>query len=138
MGLMRTSFEATLTALEPSCVRIAVIVGKGRGVVATRAVRCGALIESAPVVVVACDQVAALSGTVLEHYVYDWADGVAIALGSGSIYNHSYTPNAIYTRRMLTSTLEYSALRDIAEGEEVLINYNGDPNDRTPLWFTVV
>ena len=135
---MGIPFGTAAFVLESSLVRVLPIAGKGRGVVAARQIGRGTLIESAPVVVVPADQMESLDGTILEHYVYDWADGVAVALGNGSIYNHSYTPNAMYIRQLSLGVLEYSALRTIEEGEEVLINYNGDPNDRTPLWFTVV
>lgn len=139
MGIPPASLSAAISVLETSLpVRVVPIAGKGRGVVAARRILGGELIESAPVVLVPACETAKLDGTVLDHYVYDWADGLAIALGNGSIYNHSYTPNAIYARRLDTRALEYTALRDIDEGEEVLINYNGDANDRTPLWFTVV
>ena len=41
-------------------------------------------------------------------------------------------------RTSRTETLKYIAVRDIAEGEEVTINYNGDPKDQTPVEFKVV
>jgi SET domain-containing protein len=32
--------------------------------------------------------------------------------------------------------MEYKALRDIKKGEEILVNYNGEPDDKTPIdWF---
>lgn len=35
--------------------------------------------------------------------------------------------------------LEFWALRDIREGEEITINYNGNPEDQTSLvWFDPV
>ena len=38
-----------------------------------------------------------LAETVLKDYCFNWAEGkVALALGYGSIYNHSYRPNARY------------------------------------------
>ena len=40
-----------------------------------------------------------LDGTVLFNYYFCWGDNQkdgAVALGLGSIYNHSYTPNAVY------------------------------------------
>lgn len=137
MGIPPGSVAAAIVVLENTVVRVVPIVGKGRGVVAARRIARGELIERALVVVMPPHEVTRLDGTVLEHYVYDWAGGLAVALGNGSIYNHSYTPNASYTRRLDLQALEYTALRDVEEGEEILINYNGDPNDRTPLWFTV-
>jgi SET domain-containing protein len=34
--------------------------------------------------------------------------------------------------------IDYVALRDIAPGDEITINYNGATDDRSPLWFEVV
>ena len=32
----------------------------------------------------------------------------------------------------------FTALRDIAAGEEITVNYNGEPDDETPVGFEVV
>ena len=32
--------------------------------------------------------------------------------------------------------MEVIAIRDIQPGEEITINYNGDPESQDPLWFT--
>jgi SET domain-containing protein len=32
--------------------------------------------------------------------------------------------------------MEIIAIKDINEGEEITINYNGDPEKKDPLWFT--
>lgn len=117
------------------------IPGKGRGVVAVRGFEVGEVIEVAPVIPVDAAHLGALSTTVLEHYVYDWfpgSTGVAVALGCGSLYNHSYVPNAMYVKDFELNTIQYIAIAPIAAGAEVLVNYNGDPADRTPLWFDVV
>jgi SET domain-containing protein len=34
--------------------------------------------------------------------------------------------------------IEFSAIRDIQKGEEITMNYNGLPEDKTPVWFDVV
>ena len=123
------------------CIAVVDVPGKGRGVVAVRGFAAGDSIETAPVIPVDAAHVAALSTTVLDHYVYDWfpgSTGLAVALGCGSLYNHSYAPNAYYKKDFAKNTIEYIALIEIAPGTEVLVNYNGDPNDQTPLWFDVV
>lgn len=124
-------------AAEPA-TRVAVIAGKGRGVLAGRAIRRGEVVERVPVLVVPSRDYAALSSTVLDSYVYDWGAGeLAVALGNGSLYNHSFQPNLAYERRPEEQTIEYRALRDIAAGEELLINYNGRVDDHTPMRFDV-
>lgn len=117
--------------------RVVHVPGKGRGVVAAQKIHKGELIERAHVVVLRATDV---KGD-LENYVYDWpylSEWVAIALGMGSLYNHSYAPNAHYSKHLDERMIEYHALRDIDEGEEILVNYNGAPDDMTPLWFNVV
>jgi uncharacterized protein len=122
-----------------TCTAVDEIDGKGRGVVATRRIARGELIERVPVVVVPAAQYAAVSATVLDGYVYDWGQGeeLAVALGHGSLYNHSFEPNVVYTKHLDVRLLEYRALRDVEAGEELLINYNGDVDDKTPMRFEV-
>ncbi|MFW9828092.1 MAG: hypothetical protein ACFFEY_10895 [Candidatus Thorarchaeota archaeon] len=33
--------------------------------------------------------------------------------------------------------MEFSAIRDISKGEEILVNYNGLVEDKNPIWFEV-
>ena len=126
-----------LDGAQPVCV--AHIEGKGRGVLAMRPLLRGEVLERAHVIVVPRDQAAHLDRTVLEHYVYDWPGSrLAVALGHGSLFNHSFRPNARYRRDLEANLLVFEALFDIAPGDEITVNYNGDPTDRTPLWFDVV
>jgi SET domain-containing protein len=109
---------------------------KGRGVVATAPIRQGHLIEEVPVILLPDQQWRVLEQTALADYYYLWGQmGAAIALGYGSVYNHSYTPNARFVLHHDQLRIEFLALRDIETGEEVTVNYNGDPEDRDPLWF---
>lgn len=123
----------------PPPTRIVDIPGKGRGVVAARRLKAGELVELAPVIVVPAKDYDAVSSTVLDGYVYDWGrDGeLAVALGQGSLYNHSFQPNVVYEKRLSDRLIEYRALRDVEPGEELCINYNGVVDDDTPLWFEV-
>lgn len=132
--------KAVLQILEDrALVRVMPIDGKGRGVVAAMPLSRGDVLERAHVIVVPVEQTARLDHTVLEHYVYDWPGGrLAVALGNGSLFNHSFRPNARYRRDLEAHQLVFEALVDIAPGEEITVNYNGDPADRTPLWFDVV
>ncbi|HUX12248.1 MAG TPA: SET domain-containing protein [Spirochaetia bacterium] len=108
----------------------------GRGVFASAPIRKGEIIERAPVLVLPDPQWVILDSTQLRDYHYAWGpDAAAIVLGFGSIYNHSYTPNAVYVRRIEEKLMEYVAIRDIEMGEEITVNYNGSPEDHSPLWF---
>ena len=62
---------------------------------------------------------------------------MALALGYGSLYNHSYNPNARYDD-VGRQIKEYSALRDIQRGEEITINYNGAEDILDPVEFPVL
>lgn len=108
---------------------------------AARDLAAGELIEVAPVIVVPASEVERIYGTVLELYVFDWfedASAFAVALGTASIYNHSYAPNVRYHKRFCDNFIEFRTLRDVAAGEELVSNYNGDPNDRSPIWFPTI
>ncbi len=113
--------------------------GKGRGVYARRAIRKGEVIERVPVLVLTSEEFAeGLSGTALASYCFAWGEGqVALALGYGSIYNHSYRPNARYDD-VGPRAKEFTALRDIGPGEEITVNYNGKPRSRAKVWFDVI
>jgi len=121
-------------------VSVRIAKGKGRGVFALRDIAKGELIERVPVVVIPAAAFAGgwQNGT-LNQYFYVWTKNtVAISLGYGSIYNHSYEPNAIYDHDYRNRRLNYLAYRDIAEGEEITVNYNYDPKDKQPMRFDVV
>ena len=113
---------------------------KGRGIFANTFYSAGQLIESAPVIIIPAKDWTQIEGTVL--YDYGYASGgnpedMAIVLGYGSLYNHSYQPNARYVRRIRERLLDYIAFDDIAPGEEITVNYNGSPHEEDPVWFPV-
>ena len=108
--------------------------GKGRGVFAKKQIPEGTILERAPVLVVKWKPI---EKSELANYIYEWGKGtVAVALGYGSLYNHSYTPNARY-EDLNGQIKQYIALRDIEAGEEVTINYNADPENKTDVGFAV-
>ena len=112
--------------------------GRGRGVFARRFVAAGTIIERVPMLVFPDSEIHNEDGaTSLYHYCFEWGEGtVALALGYGSIYNHSYSPNARYDD-IAQRTKIYTAIKDIQPGEEITINYNGDPDDHSPMEFEV-
>lgn len=111
---------------------------KGWGVYARRSIACDTLIEEVPVLVFPTAQLYNPAGTArLGDYVYTWDDDhVALALGYGSLYNHSFEPNARYIDDE-PCVKQYFAIRDIAAGEEITVNYNAEPDDLTPVGFEV-
>jgi SET domain-containing protein len=76
--------------------------------------------------------------SILHDYYFLWSDDGAegaLALGYGSLYNHSYSPNAEYYTNRETMTIDVFAIKDIEAGEEITFNYNGMPHDSTLVWF---
>lgn len=112
---------------------------KGRGVFARQFIPAGSVFERVPVIVLPSEEVLEYTDdSVLANYVFDWGNGtVALALGFGSIYNHSYQPNARYDDEGLQTKI-FTALCDIQAGQEITVNYNGHEDDPTPVDFDVV
>lgn len=110
-------------------LRVRDVPGMGRGVFARRAVRAGEVIEVCPVLVLpGVADPAALGG--LQHYVFKWAGGrLAVALGYGSLYNHSADPNAAFARRRGREEIVFRAVRAVAAGEQIFIDYEWDAAD---------
>ena len=130
----------------PFHVAYRIIAGKGRGVVATKPFARDETIERAPVILLPKSDTDLLEETILSRYYYVWKNEEpgagqsqsAIVLGLGSLYNHSYTPNAIYIRDYEQNEMQYKALRDIEAGEEITVNYNGDPDGRESVEFSAI
>ena len=108
--------------------------GRGRGVFAAAPIARGELVEVAPVLVFARDEWEAHGRhTLLDHYTFRWERGAfALALGLGSLFNHAARAprrNTGWVRDFARAEIRYSALADIAQGEELLISYGRS------VWF---
>lgn len=115
---------------------------KGRGVYAARAHASGETIESCPVVLFAGH-----FGSVPEEVrkiLFNWgvlAGGGSmhcLALGYGSVYNHENPANMRYEADVGGRVLRFVAIRDIAEDEELTVNYNalgGGHQSEADTWF---
>ena len=113
---------------------------RGRGVFACRDFAPGELIERTPVIVITPADWPSVAPTVVADYVFNFGpekDHAAIALGLGSLYNHSYSPNARYLKDWERREIRFVAVQAIRAGEEITVNYNGAPDDRRPIWFDV-
>lgn len=112
----------------------------GLGVFTTSNISAESIIEICPIIFLPEEDIPALKTTVINNYYFEWgsdAKNGAIALGYGSIYNHSFQPNAYYDVDVENSQLYILAYCNIIAGEEITINYNGEPSDKAPLWFEV-
>ncbi|MEO5948783.1 MAG: SET domain-containing protein [Candidatus Saccharimonas sp.] len=113
----------------------------GRGVFTTRGLAAGETIEIAPIIRLERDDPAIASpDSMVPHYVFTFAEGYeGFALGYGSLYNHSYDPNMLYSKDDQLQAVVFTARRDIKSGEELTVTYNNsDPSDTsTPMNFGV-
>lgn len=100
---------------------VRIIEGKGRGVFANRPFKQGEIIEVAPVLVFPRQESEVILSTLLGNYTFDVQGRDGIALGYGSLYNHSFEPNADYV--ISQTAIVVKAERDIKEDEEITIHY---------------
>lgn len=123
----------------PTMIEVKRTKGKGRGVYARVFIQAGTVFERAPLLVMPAREASSSdNGRVLPSYVFEYGKGkIALALGFGSLYNHSYNPNARYDDPG-NQVKEYRALRDIHPGEEITINYNGAEDVMDPVDFLVL
>jgi SET domain-containing protein len=120
------------------------IDGKGRGVIALCDIPAGTVIERCPVLIIPDHDRVRSDATVVFTYVYMWEHGTSeqdlyagtgragIALGLSSLLNHSYMPNATFTRLIDTLELELRTSQAVPRGGEITIDY------QMKLWFETI
>lgn len=115
------------------------IIGKskisGRGVFALENLVKGDVIEVCEVLFLNKRDIKIIDETTLYNYYFSWKGGGAIALGDGSLYNHSYDANAQYIPDFSRNKLMFTAVENISKGEEITVNYNSGPKDKKKVWF---
>lgn len=120
------------------------IKNAGRGIFALQGIKKDDVIEICPIILIDEKEVPDLRKTELHNYYFMWGDDktnhkAAICLGFGSLYNHSYFPNATYRKLKDKGLIEFVAIEDINKDEEISVNYNyGNPDDKTKLWIEEV
>ncbi|HEX8932522.1 MAG TPA: SET domain-containing protein, partial [Patescibacteria group bacterium] len=97
---------------------------KGRGVFALKNFKEGEIVESCPVITLTPKERKYCEKTILNFYIYPWKSlkSAAVVLGYGSIYNHSFTPNADWVQNFKTNSMVYTAIAPIKKGEEITVN----------------
>ena len=102
-------------------------------------IKKGEIIERCPVIEIPKHD--ASGESILVTYIYYLGKNKKrpmLALGFGSLYNHSYQPNAVYKENFKEKTIEFIAIQNIKKGEEITVNYSqGNNKDTNPLWFEV-
>lgn len=110
----------------------------GNGVFARKQFSAGNVIEIAPVILMDQTDKEFLQSTILFNYYFllsDKSKPVALGLGYTSLYNHSYNANASYTISLKNASIKIKAFKAISAGDEITLNYNGKPDDTTPVYF---
>lgn len=107
----------------------------GRGVFATESIKRGEVIEVAPVLVLQFTDFIDTRWNLLFEYYFWMDDEVVLALGYGSMYNHSISANAEYKINIKNKSITFKAIKEIKVGEEILFNYKGSTSTKAPLWF---
>ncbi|GAA6009764.1 hypothetical protein JCM11491_001090 [Sporobolomyces phaffii] len=114
----------------------------GRGVFASEDISAGQVVEISPVLVLgereyrgfnpkdqreASDrgELRGVEASQLRGYVFTWGKNgdMAVALGLGSLFNHSSSPNVSYEIKQSEYTIHYRAAKPIKAGQELFIFY---------------
>lgn len=107
-------------------MRVKHIAEKGKGVFAQKRYVEGELVLCHEILAVPDDEADKIQKTFLDNYLFLINDVYFIALGQGSLINHSADPNLYYTFRKRKQQIEFYALRPIKKGEEFTIDYEWD------------
>ncbi len=100
---------------------------KGRGVYAEELIKKGELIEVCELLFIPREE--AIDS--LDPYVFGYnRSHLALALGNGSLYNHTNRPNAICYFEFKEKHLVFEAKKEIQPGEEIFINYGYTEADK--------
>jgi hypothetical protein len=120
------------------------ILNADRGVYARQDIKKGEIIERCPIIEVSKNDTSNLKESVLVTYFFYFGSNkerIAIALGFGSIYNHSYKPNTTYKIKPREKIIDFVAIDDIKKDDEITFDYSNCGNfkkgKKNPLWFEV-
>jgi SET domain-containing protein len=111
----------------------------GTGVFAKTHFKPGQLIEVAPVIPMDDREKDLLRNSSLHSYYFlvnSKAVSVVVGLGYASLYNHASHANARYSINLSELSISIIACKSISTGEEITINYNGSPDDMSPVYFS--
>lgn len=105
------------------------------GVYASKDIKKGEIIEKAPILVLEFTDFIDTKWNLLFEYYFWMDDYAALALGYGSMYNHSKDANCKYELDRENKTITFTAIRDVSKDTELLFNYKGSSSEKAPLWF---
>jgi len=113
---------------------------KGRSVFTASEISKDSTIEICPVIVLPKRDTLKIHETLLHDYYFLWNNEYesAIALGFGSLYNHSSQPNAEIELVYGDNEIHIIAAQTIEAGVEITIDYMAGKNKEFKLWFNPV
>ena len=114
---------------------------KGRGVYTSSVIENNSIIELCPVIVLNRRERLLIHQTRLHDYYFMWDianESCAIALGYGSIYNHSNSPNAAFDTLLEDEMIRFKSSRKIEAGEEICVDYIALKQEQYGIWFDPV
>ena len=111
----------------------------GRGVYCGLPFRKNELIEECEILALSHKDTITLQNTDLKYYTFKYDESRdCLVLGVGEIFNHSDQPNVGYKLHSLSDkegsrkVMYFYALKDIDEGEQLMIDYTQDVKDTIP------
>jgi len=118
---------------------------KGKGLFAKNDIPKGKVIDNAHVILIPNKDYKLLDKTIISNYCFVWENpkykseyGNAVPMSICQYMNHSYYPNVRYEYNYRNDTIKFIAIRKILKNEELTVNYNGEINDNSPVWFEVL
>lgn len=117
------------------------VPGKGRGVFSSMNLEENTTIEISPVLLLNAQERLDVEKTPLNFYVFEWEPekkNCCVAWGYLSMYNHSFDSNCEYFMDIEAQTMTIKTVKPIPKGTELTINYNGDFDNKSELWFPTI
>ena len=123
-----------------SFIYVAISAIHGRGVFAQRTIKIGTVIEKCPIIKMKLQEMTVRKHMLLNYYAFmidEQNEYTGIALGYGSLYNHSDNCNAYYYFNKEKELMIFEAIQPISKDEEITINYLGPESAGQSIesWF---
>ena len=99
------------------------------------------MIELCPIIKIPEGQLKLIDQTKIYDYYFIWEEegyDACIALGYGSLYNHSPIPNAEVIMDYVDHRIKIMAISSIQAADQIFIDYTGGTKGEVELWFEVV
>ena len=111
-----------------NAIYVAISSIHGRGVFAQKTIKIGDIIEECPIIKMKLQEMTVRKQMLLNYYAFmidEHNEYTGIALGYGSLYNHSDNCNATYYFDKEKELMIFEAIQSIGKNQEITINYLG-------------